>query len=135
MDWIYLIGRVLLSLIFLLAGLGHFRQLDAMSQYAASSGVPAPKLAVAASGLMILVGGLSVLLGLYMEIGTWLLVLFLLPVAFTMQAYWKVGDSMQRANHQAHFMKNVALAGAAMILNWSVQTAGYGPFTLGEPMS
>lgn len=135
MDWIYLIGRVLFSLIFLLSGVSHFTQLDAMSKYAASSGVPAPKLSVAVSGLMVLAGGLSVLLGLYMEIGAWLIVLFLLPVAFMMHAFWKVGDPMQRATQQAHFMKNVALAGAAMILYWAVQMQGYGPFTLGEPLS
>jgi uncharacterized membrane protein YphA (DoxX/SURF4 family) len=69
MDWLYLIGRVLFSLIFLLSGLGHLTQSDALSQYAASKGVPAPKAATLLSGLMILAGGLSVLLGVYMEIG------------------------------------------------------------------
>lgn len=134
MDWIYLIGRVLFSLIFLLSGMGHFTQLEGTSQYAASSGVPAPKLSVAVSGLMLLAGGLSVLLGLYMEIGTWLLVFFLLPAAFLVHAYWNVADPMERANQQAHFMKNLALAGAALVLYWGVQSQGYGPFTLGEPM-
>jgi putative oxidoreductase len=86
------------------------------------------------TGLMILGGGLSVLLGLWMEIGTWLLVFFLVPVAIKMHDFWAVTDPLQKSVQQAHFMKNIAMAGAALILYWVVQSYGYGPFTLGEPM-
>lgn len=134
MEWNYLIGRVLFSLIFIMSGFGHFANADAMSDYAASKGAPAPKVTVLLSGLMILAGGLSVLLGVWMEIGTWLLVFFLLPAAFYMHDFWKIADPMEKQNQQGHFMKNVAMAGAAIVMYWMVQTAGYGPFTLGEPM-
>ena len=134
MDWNYLAGRILFSLIFIMSGFGHFARADDMAQYAASKGVPAPKAMVLFSGLMILAGGLSVLLGVWMEIGTWLLVFFLLPAAFMMHDFWNVPDPMERQNQQAHFMKNLAMSGAAIAIYWFVQTAGYGPFTLGQPM-
>jgi uncharacterized membrane protein YphA (DoxX/SURF4 family) len=134
MDWLYLIGRVLFSLIFLLSGLGHLTQSDALSQYAASKGVPAPKAATLLSGLMILAGGLSVLLGVYMEIGTWLIVFFLVPAAFKMHNYWAVADPMQKGVERAQFMKNLSMTGAALMLYWVVQTHGYGPFVLGRPL-
>ena len=134
MDWLYLIGRVLFALIFVTSAYGHLTQSASMGQYAASKGVPAPRTMVIITGLMILGGGLSVLLGLWMEIGTWLLVFFLVPVAIKMHDFWAVTDPLQKSVQQAHFMKNIAMAGAALILYWVVQSYGYGPFTLGEPM-
>lgn len=135
MDWLYLIGRVLFAMIFLGSGFGHLTKVQPMAQYAASKGVPAPRFSVIVTGLMILAGGLSVLLGFWIEIGTWLLIIFLLLAGLRMHDFWAVTDPMEAQNQQAHFMKNLALAGAAMILYWMVQTQDtYGPFTLGQPM-
>jgi len=134
MDWLYLIGRILFSMIFLMSGMGHFAQVGNMTQYAGSKGVPAPKMMTIITGLMIVLGGLSVLLGLFMEIGTWLLVFFLLPTAFIMHAFWKETDPGMKAVEMAQFMKNVSMAGAALVFYWTVQTFGYGAFTLGQPM-
>lgn len=134
MDWLYLIGRILFAVIFLGSGFAHLTKVDTMTQYAASKGVPAARLSIVVTGLMILAGGLSVLLGLWMEIGTWLLAVFLLTAGFMVHNFWAVQDPMEAQNQQAHFMKNLALAGAAILLYWMVQTSGYGPFTLGQPM-
>lgn len=134
MEWNYLIGRVLFSAIFLASGFGHLANAEEMSRYAASKGAPAPKASVLGTGVMLLAGGLSVLLGVWMEIGTWLLALFLFAAAFTMHDFWTIEDPGERSGQQAHFMKNLALAGAAIVLYWVVQTHGYGPFTLGEPL-
>ena len=82
MDALYLVGRILFGLIFLFSGFGHFAQANATAGYAAAKGVPAPMIGTLASGAMILAGGLSVILGVWMEIGTWLLILFLLAAAF-----------------------------------------------------
>lgn len=134
MDWLYLIGRILFSSIFIMSGIGHFANSGPMSQYAASKGAPAAKLSVLVTGAMILAGGLSVLLGVWMEIGAWLLVFFLVPAAFMMHDFWALADPMEKQNQQAHFMKNMAMTGAALVFYWLVQTHGYGPFTLGQPM-
>ncbi|MFQ5889019.1 MAG: DoxX family protein [Gemmatimonadota bacterium] len=134
MDTLYVIGRMLFAMIFIGSGLGHFAQIGPMSQYAGSKSVPASKLAVMATGLMILAGGLSVLLGIWMEIGTWLLVLFLVPTAFIMHNFWAVADPAMKQVEQAQFMKNLSMAGAALILYWMVTTYGYGPLTLGQPL-
>jgi len=135
MDFLYLIGRILFGLIFVGSGLNHLTKLEATAQYAAAKGLPNAKAMAAISGLMILLGGLSVIFGLLMEIGTWLLIAFLLSAAFTMHAFWKETDPGARQNEQAHFMKDLSMAGAALILYWLVQTTGYGPMTMGQPMS
>lgn len=114
-DLLFLIGRVLFSALFLLSGLNHFMQLDETSQYAASKGVPAPKLMTALSGAVILLGGLSILFWQQVVIGSWLLAGFLLVAAFKMHDFWAVEDPQQSQVEMAQFMKNLALAGAAIV--------------------
>ena len=55
-----------------------------MAQYAGSQGVPMPKLGVGVTGLMLLAGGFSILLGFEPRIGALLLVAFLVPTAIVM---------------------------------------------------
>lgn len=65
---------------------------------------------------MLVLGGLSVVLGLLLVVGLWLLILFLIPTSLIMHNFWAVKDPQQRAGEQIHFLKNVALAGAALAL-------------------
>ncbi len=109
-------------------------RLETMIRYAEAKKVPAPKSMVTVSGLLLLSGGLSVLLGFWMEIGTWLLFFFLVLSGFTMHHFWTIADPTQRMAEYAMFMKNMSMAGAALILYFFVQTYGYGPLTLGQPM-
>src|SRR5207247_713362 len=66
---VLLLGRLAFSFFFLYAGFNHLTKLSAYSQYAGASGVPAPTLLTAISGLMLLAGGLSVLLGVQVRWG------------------------------------------------------------------
>jgi uncharacterized membrane protein YphA (DoxX/SURF4 family) len=112
----FLAGRVLFGWFFLKSGYGHLVNLQAMAQYATMNKVPAPKLAVGVTGLMLLAGGLSVLLGVYVPIGMILLVVFLVPTAFMMHNYWGLSDPMAAAGQAAQFWKNITLAGAALMI-------------------
>lgn len=116
MAVLVLIARVLFSAIFILSGIGHLTQSGPMAQYAAAKGVPSARLAVLATGVMLVAGGLSVLLGFYVSVGALLLVVFLLPTAFVMHNFWTLEDPQARQNDQSHFMKDVALAGAAFLI-------------------
>lgn len=129
-DLLFWIGRILFSAIFIFSGLGHFMQLDGMSQYAGSKGVPAPRLMVMMTGVIILLGGLSVLFWVWVEVGAWLLILFLLIAAVKMHDYWNVADPQEKQTQQAHFMKNLALAGAALVF-YTLQQTLEGAGTLG----
>jgi uncharacterized membrane protein YphA (DoxX/SURF4 family) len=87
-----------------------------MGGYAASKGIPQPKLATLASGVLIIVGGLMVLLGVYLDLGALLLVIFLVPTAVLMHAFWKETDAQSKQMEQVSFMKDIALAGAALLI-------------------
>lgn len=125
-EALFLIGRVLFSALFILSGLNHFTQMDGMRQYAASKGVPAPGAMVALTGLVLLAGGLSVLLWIWVEVGTWLLAFFLLLAAFKIHDFWALDDPNERQTEMAHFMKNLSLAGAAIAFYALVQMPGPG---------
>lgn len=111
-----LVGRVVFSIFFIFSGYNHFANLGMMSQYTASQGVPVPQLAVLVSGIMLLVGGLSILLGWQVKLGALLLVLFLVPVSFFMHRFWGIADPMVAQNQMGHFFKNITLAGAALMI-------------------
>ena len=124
MRYVVLLGRVCYAAIFLLAPMAHFSPQTV--SYATQQGVPMAKLLVPLSGLVALAGGLSVLLGYKTRIGAWLLVLFLVPVTFSMHNFWAMTDPMMVQIQQAMFFKNVALLGAAL----SLTHFGPGPLSL-----
>ena len=129
-PWMHLLGRILFSAICIGSGLNHLFKLDQVAGYAAANGVPAPKTSTVVTGLMILAGGVMVLLGWRRFIGAGLLVIFLPIVAVMIHAFWRRDDPMARANDQAHFMKNLALAGAALLVafwagdSWPMSLSG-----------
>ena len=119
-DILILIARILFGLVFLFSGIAHIRGRAAMEAYARSKGVPAPALAVVGSGVLLIVASLSIMLGIYPEIGALLLIIFLIPTAFLMHAYWREKDPMVRMTEQTTFYKDIALWGAAFLfLAWA----------------
>ena len=116
MKAVLAIGQVLFALIFINSGIGHLTKLDAMTGYAKYKKVPAAKLSVLVSGLMILVGGVFVGLGIYADLGALLLAIFLIPTAFMMHNFWKESDATAKMNETVAFFKDLALAGAALII-------------------
>jgi uncharacterized membrane protein YphA (DoxX/SURF4 family) len=115
-DILFLAGRILFGGFFVLSGLRHFQHLDMMAGFTGSKGVPSPRLAVMASGLLIILGGISILLGLQPRWGVALVSAFLIPVTLLMHQYWKHTDPMMRINDEVNFLKNVALLGGAWML-------------------
>jgi putative oxidoreductase len=115
MDVIVLIGRILFAFLFLTSGYAHFAQRKMMAQYAGSKGVPAPLPAVLAGGVALVLGGLMVLFGIWADLGSLFLVVFLLPTAVLIHGFWKE-SGQTRMTEMTQFSKDVALGGAALML-------------------
>ncbi|MGH3451474.1 MAG: DoxX family protein, partial [Haloechinothrix sp.] len=62
------------------------------------------------------VGALMVLLGIWADLGALLLVLFLVPTAVLMHGFWKETGAEARQMEMIQFMKDMSLAGAALML-------------------
>lgn len=117
MELLILLGRLLFGLYWLYNALNHLVLAPkVLSQYAASRGVPAPTFMVYFGGVLLLIGGLTILLGAYIPVGVAALVLFLVPVTFWMHSFWTVTDPFQRMVEMVQFTKNLALVGATLLL-------------------
>ncbi|RMF36357.1 MAG: DoxX family protein [Chlorobiota bacterium] len=127
MRYVPLVGRILYSLIFLMSGMTvHFSAQGV--QFAEAHGVPAASVLVPLSGILAVLGALSIILGYRAKLGAWLLVLFLVPVTFTMHAFWAITDPMQQSIQMSMFLKNLALLGGALLIAYH----GAGPLSLDE---
>jgi putative oxidoreductase len=116
MDILLVIGRVLFALIFINSGIAHLTKLNDMTGYAQFKKVPAPKLAVIVTGLMLIIGGLYIVFGVYADLGALLLAIFLVPTAFMMHNFWTIQDPQAKQGEMINFFKNLSLAGAALII-------------------
>lgn len=111
----FLIGRILIGLFFLMAGFNHFARLNMMAAYAKMKHVPAPSVGVAGGGVLMILGGLSMLLGFHPTIGVILLLIFLLPTTFMMHNFWAVQDPQAKLTEMIMFQKNFAIMGLLLM--------------------
>lgn len=116
MQIIFLIGRILFGGFFLVSSFNHFTKTSMMAGFAASRGLPLAKLSVGVSGLLMLLGGLGILLGIYIEWAVAFLVIFLVLAAFTVHKFWQFTDPMQKMTEMVFFSRNIALIGALLML-------------------
>lgn len=124
MKYLPLAGRIIFSLHFLMAAPFHFSA-NAIG-YASSQGVPMAGALVPLSGIIALIGSLSIVLGYKAKLGAWLLIAFLIPVNFMMHPFWNITDAMQQQSMMAFFMKDLSMTGAALLIAYW----GAGPISL-----
>jgi putative oxidoreductase len=112
----FLIGRLVFGGFFLYNGINHLKERKSLGQFAGSKNVPMPEVAVAATGVALIAGGASILLGVKPKLGAAAIAGFLVGVSPVMHNFWSVQDPNQRMNEMVHFSKNMALLGSALAL-------------------
>jgi uncharacterized membrane protein YphA (DoxX/SURF4 family) len=136
MDVIFLVGRILFVQVFILSGyMAHLRGREQGVAYARMYNAPAPELLVPLSGIVAILGGLSVILGAWGDVGALLIAGFLAGITPIMHAFWKETEPMTRIAQTANFQKNVALLGAALIVFYLFnQLQGAAGLTITDPL-
>lgn len=129
MDEIFLIGRILFVYLVIGSGVAHLTATDAMAGYAQSRGVPNAKLMTLISGVAFLAGGVSVLFGIWGDIGALGLAILLLITAVMMHAFWKETDAQAKQMEMISFNKDIALAGGALVI-FSILSSDFAPYTV-----
>lgn len=120
-----LIGRVLISQVFIVAAVNKIMNFSMMTGYVASVHLPLPNVALACAAAVELVGGLAILVGFQTKIAAWVLFLFLIPTTFLFHNFWTMqGDA--RMNSFGHFDKNLAIMGGLLF----VATFGAGAYSI-----
>lgn len=131
MEEIFLIGRILFVYLIIGSGIGHLTATDAMAGYAQSRGLGNAKLLVQISGVALIVGGVSVLLGIFGDAGSLGLAILLVITAVMMHAFWKETDPQTKQMEMVSFNKDIALAGGALAMYSLFYAAdGYGFYTI-----
>ena len=110
-----LVGRILLSLMFLTSGFFKVSAYSAMVGYATAKGLPMPTVAIAIAAALELLGGLAILGGVKVRIVGWVLFLYLIPTTFIFHNFW-VAQGMEQQNLMIHFLKNLAIMGGLLLL-------------------
>ena len=115
-----LIGRVLLSIIFIMAGVSKLGSVAGTAGYMASMGIPLPGLTVWLVIALETLGGLAILLGFFTRYAAWALAAFCVASGYL--GHFQPEDQMQMTS----FMKNLAMAGGFLAL----AAAGAGSFSI-----
>ncbi len=117
MSALLIIGRVMFSLIFLASGTaGHLGQTEGTAGYAEMRGVPNAKLLTQLSGVLIAVGAVGVILGFWMDLALLGLAVYVLFTNIMVHHFWTDEDPMTQQMEMTQFMKNLALAGGALVM-------------------
>jgi putative oxidoreductase len=112
----FLIGRAILGGYFVYNGINHIKNREGMAAYAGAKGVPMPEVAVPGSGVLMILGGASIILGVQPKLGIAAILTFLTSVSPVMHPFWEESDPNKRMAEMINFTKNAALAGATLAL-------------------
>lgn len=130
------IGRAMLCAVFITSALmNHIPRFDAVVLRMTDKGIPEPKLMLIGAIVFALLGSLLVLTGIAARVGAVLLLIFLVAVTFFFHDFWTnpatqdvvvqaadITSQDVRINEMIHFMKNLAIGGAlVMILSRGVR--------------
>lgn len=126
MDVVTLVGRILLAAMFLLSGINHLTKPAAMTGYAQFKKVPAAKASVLVSGILLVLGGLSVILGAWADLGAAVLAGLSIVMALKMHAFWGETDPQAKQMEMIAFLKNLSMGGGLLFVFATYATAAEG---------
>ena len=91
-----LVGRILISLIFVMSGFQKFMMFSMMTGVAAAKHLPMPTLAIGTAATIEVLGGLAILAGFHTKLAAWVVFLFLIP------DHASIPQFLDHAGHGAH---------------------------------
>lgn len=110
-----LIGRILLSTIFIMSGFHKIFSWEQTSEQMSNEGMVLVPLFLVGAILCEIGGGLSVLLGCWARVGAMVLIAFLIPTTLIFHDFWTYQGEEQQSQ-MINFMKNLAIMGGLMLV-------------------
>ena len=114
--WLPAAGRVMFASYFLLMGASHLIHFREHSGFLGRKGVPWARAATLLTILMMIGGGLLTMFDWHRSVGAVLLFGIIFPAPFFLHHFWNETESYSRLSEFAHFIKDLSLAGAALVL-------------------
>ncbi len=122
---VVVIARLLLALMFVLAGLQKFGALEGTAGYIANKGLPLPAVLAVLTATLELVAGLALIVGYQARAAALALALFTIMASVLFHNFWAM-PADQQFMQQLMFMKNLSVAGGLLL----VFCLGAGPASL-----
>lgn len=120
-----IVARILISSLFLLAGLGLVSTFSDIAAQMAGLGVPIPNILLGITIIIWLLGGTCILLGWHARLAAGIIFLIMIPVTLVFHAPWKA-EPAQFVNVLNHFLMCLAILGGLLY----VVAFGAGPYSL-----
>ena len=120
-----LLGRILIAVIFVLAGINQLGTMDETSANMASHGIPYPTNLVWGVVALELVGGIMLIAGLLTRLVALAFFFYTLTLAVLFHPYWAFTGAAARTQH-ASFYEHLAMMGGMLF----VVAFGAGPFSI-----
>lgn len=119
-DTFALVGRILLSCIFLVSAYAKVAGWNTTVQLMDAKGIPFASVLLGMATVIEFLGGLSILLGVFSKLGSAIVFLYLIPVSLIFHSFWSVSPDQVHIQ-LVNFLKNLSIMGGLVML------AAYGP--------
>jgi putative oxidoreductase len=110
-----LFARILLSVVFILGGIGKIFAFSLEEGFLAAKHFPLPAVALGIALIIELVGGLAILAGMRTKFTAWIVFLYMIPTTFLFHNFWAM-QGADRLDAMIHFEKNLAIMGGLLLL-------------------
>src|SRR2546425_9867926 len=112
-----LVGRILIGLIFLVAGVRKVMGFAGAVAYLGKLGFPAPEVMAVIAIIIEIGGSILLIVGWRTRWAAWLLVLFVVVAAFAAHRFWGITHAGQFRNPMNPFLKNLSVVGGLLFIS------------------
>jgi putative oxidoreductase len=111
---LYLVGRALLGLYFVVPGITKITGWSGMVEYMGAHGVPLVPVLLALTIILQIGGGISLAIGFRTRLMAFVLAGLTLVISLFMHDFWNVEEATQQAHETQNFIKNMAIMAGLM---------------------
>jgi putative oxidoreductase len=114
-NCVVVVGRILIALIFVRAGINKIGSIDATAAQMAKSSIPLSNILIFGAIMMELGGGLLLMVGLFARWAALALFFYTLTLALIFHAYWAVPDAQARIQ-ASFFFGHLSMMGGMLVV-------------------
>lgn len=115
-KYIYLTGRVIIGLYFLVPGVSKVLSFPEYIQIVTINEVPFPAFSLILVILCQLIFGSSIILGRFLKLGSLILAINIILFNFYIHDFWNINDVINQKHEMQNFIKNIAILAGLLIL-------------------
>ena len=115
-KYIYLTGRVIIGLYFLVPGISKVLSFPEYTQIVTINEVPFPAFSLILVILCQLIFGSSIILGRFLKLGSLILAINIILFNFYIHDFWNINDVINQKHEMQNFIKNTAILAGLLIL-------------------